>query len=68
MKLRKKIRVMKAALRGAPIQHKNRKARGVWWDSPAPAWNGGFYTYRAERAVMDVLIVILLILILLSLN
>lgn len=48
--LRKKINVMKAAEKGALIQHKHRKSKGTWWDTPAPAWNWGFYTYRVARS------------------
>lgn len=50
MKLRKKIKVMTAARHGAPIQHKHRKSKGIWWDTPSPAWNWGFYTYRVARS------------------
>lgn len=51
MKLRKKIRIMKAALRGARIQYKHRKSKSIWWDTPAPSWNWGFYLYRVARNV-----------------
>ncbi len=50
--LRKKIRIMKAAEKGAPIQRKYRIAASRWaagkcWtDDPRPAWNWGLFKYR----------------------